>query len=133
MDGSEVMGIPKGDDIEDFQAFEEEAQAPGDGREFAGDGRREGDAMKFIVAIGEQALDPSTGLRTGLCGTDAACLRVGWVEPEVVREDHFPGFSRRGVGTHVCPKMATNLWSRMDEIAVDEQQVKKRGKLRRFA
>jgi len=38
----------KGDDIEDFQAFQKQAQPPGDGRQFAGNGRREGDAMKFI-------------------------------------------------------------------------------------
>lgn len=44
--------------------------------------------MKFILAIGKQLFD--------LCGTDAARLRIGGVEPEVVREDHAPGLSRRG-------------------------------------
>ena len=40
--------------IEDFQAFQKQAQSPGDGRQFAGDGRREGDAVKFKAAIGEK-------------------------------------------------------------------------------
>ncbi len=62
--------------IEDFQAFQKQAQTPRDGSQFAGDGRREGDAMKFITAIGEEAFD--------LCRADAARLRVGGVEPEIV-------------------------------------------------
>jgi hypothetical protein len=41
-DGGKIVGVPQGDDIEDFEAIEEEAQAPGDGGQFAGDRRGEG-------------------------------------------------------------------------------------------
>jgi hypothetical protein len=70
--------------IEDFQAFEKQAQSPGERNEPARNGRSEGDAMKFITAIGKQLLD--------FFGADAARLRIGGVEPEVIREDHAAGF-----------------------------------------
>lgn len=84
-DRDEVVGI------KDLEAFEEEAKPPGNGNQPAGDGRREGDAMKFVLAMGEQALD--------LCRTNAMCLFIDRVEPEVVGEKHAAGLSRRGVGT----------------------------------
>lgn len=65
--------------VEDFQAFEEVTQSPGDGREFAGDGRGEGDLAEFAAAVGKQLFD--------LRRADAARLRVDGVEPEVVGED----------------------------------------------
>jgi len=43
--------------VEDFQAFEEVTQSPGDGREFAGDGRGEGDLAKLDLAAGEKFPD----------------------------------------------------------------------------
>ena len=62
--------------------------------------------MKFIMAIGEEPLD--------LRRADTARLLIGGVEPEVVREDHPPGLSRRGVGTsentqHISTNIAANL------------------------
>ncbi len=65
-------------------AFEEEAEPPGNGNQPAGDGRRKGDAMKFIPAMGKQVLD--------LCGANAMRLFVDRVEPEVVGEKHAAGF-----------------------------------------
>jgi hypothetical protein len=43
--------------IEDFQTFQKQAQPPGNGYQPARDGRREGNAIKFILAIGKQELD----------------------------------------------------------------------------
>lgn len=77
-DGGEVVGV------EDFQAFEEVTQSPGDGREFAGDGRGEGDLAEFAAAVGKQLFD--------LRRADAARLRVDGVEPEVIGEDEAGGF-----------------------------------------
>ena len=48
----EVMRIPKGDDIEDFQAFQEQCQHPRDWHNAPRDGWRESDAMKFRAAVG---------------------------------------------------------------------------------
>ena len=76
--------------IKDFQAFEKQAQSPGNWYQSTRDGRREGDAMKFIMAIGKQSLD--------LGRTNAARLRIGGVEPEVVGKDH-PTVSLDHTGT----------------------------------
>jgi hypothetical protein len=83
--GDEVVGI------EDFEAFEKEAKAPGDRREFAGDGWREGDAVELICAIGKKLFD--------FRWTDAARLRVGRVKPEVVPPG-FPDAKERGGQTN---------------------------------
>ena len=62
--------------VEDLQVFQEQRQHPGNWHNTPRNGRRESNAMKFITTIREQALD--------LSRADAARLRVGGVEPEVV-------------------------------------------------
>lgn len=89
--------------IEYLQAFEKEAQSPGDRCQFTGNGWCKGDAMKFITAIGKQLLD--------LCRANAARLRIGGIEPKIVSEDHATGFPRGRVGTsentqHYYPQIA---------------------------
>jgi len=77
--------------IEDFQAFQKQGKHPRDWHNTPREGRREGDAMKFVTAIGKQLPD--------FFWADAARLRISGIEPEVVPEDQAAGLSRGGVGT----------------------------------
>src|SRR5688500_12167066 len=65
--------------VENFQAFQKQAQAPGDGSQLPRDWRREGNAMKFILAVGEQTKDLRRANAMGLC--------VHWIEPEIIGKD----------------------------------------------
>ena len=62
--------------VEYFQAFQKQRQQPGNWHYPAGEGRGEGEAAEVEGAAGEEGAD--------FFGTDAAGLRVGGVEPEVV-------------------------------------------------
>lgn len=72
----QVVGIPKGDDIEDFQAFEEIAQSPRERSKPAGSRRSQSDAAKSNMIVGKQL--------SYLFSCQSARLRVGGVESEVV-------------------------------------------------
>ena len=82
--------------VENLEAFEKEAQSPGDGGQSAGNGRSKGNALKIILTIGKQVLD--------LPREDASCLQIGGVEPEVVREDQASWLQHT---KHIC----TNIFA----------------------
>src|SRR5574341_425695 len=65
--------------VEDFQAFEKDTQSPGDGRQLASDGWRQCNALKLKPAACKKTADLVWAQRTR--------LRIGWVEPEIIRQD----------------------------------------------
>ena len=71
--------------IEDFQALQQQTKPPGERRQPARERRRQGDACEGKGATWKQAPD--------LGWPDAARLRVGRVEPEIIPQDHpaWPG------------------------------------------
>ena len=70
--------------VEQLQAFQEESQYPGDLYHASGNRRGQRNSVKFKDTVRKKP--------TNLRRANAARLRVGGIEPEVVREDETGGF-----------------------------------------